>query len=306
MQGSAYRLGGDEFCVLLEVVPEELEPAVAAAVNALTEAGEGFSIGASCGAVLLPHEATDPDYALQLADKRMYANKRGRGSGARKQTQDVLMRIIQARQPRLAEHSSDVGDLALLVARRLRMSAEHIDEVVRAAELHDVGKVGIPDAILDKPAELDRDEWDFIRQHTLLGERILNAAPALRPVANIVRSSHERWDGGGYPDGLIAHQIPLGARIVSVCDAYEAMVSDRPYRRALGHDAACAELRREAGHQFDPQVVEAFLFEVKHLRERGGTTDPAPAHDEGATRTDQATADVRELLDRHYPAARTR
>ena len=97
---------------------------MAAAVNALTEAGEGFTVGASCGAVLLPHEATDPDYALQLADKRMYANKRGRTSGARKQTQDVLMRIIQARQPRLAEHSSDVGELALLVARRLRMSAE--------------------------------------------------------------------------------------------------------------------------------------------------------------------------------------
>ncbi len=304
MHGSAYRLGGDEFCVLLEVVPEELEPAVAAAVNALTEAGEGFMIGASCGAVLIPHEATDPDYALQLADKRMYSNKRGRTSGARKQTQDVLMRIIQARQPRLAEHSSDVGVLALLVARRLRMSAEQIDEVVRAAELHDVGKVGIPDAILEKPAALDVGEWDFIRQHTLLGERILNAAPALRPVANIVRSSHERWDGGGYPDGLVAHQIPLGARIVAVCDAYEAMVSDRPYRRALGHEPALAELRSEAGHQFDPQVVEAFLIEVATLRERGADADPAPEHHTGANRTDQATADVRELLERHYPAAR--
>ena len=184
------------------------------------------------------------------------------------------------------------------------MTAEQIDEVVRAAELHDVGKVGIPDAILDKPAALDIGEWDFIRQHTLLGERILNAAPALRPVANIVRSSHERWDGGGYPDGLAANQIPLGARIVAVCDAYEAMVSDRPYRRALGHEPALAELRSEAGHQFDPQVVEAFLIEVANLRERGTDADPEPEHDTGANRTDQATADVRELLERHYPAAR--
>ena len=303
MHGTAYRLGGDEFCVLLEAVPEELEPAVGAAVNALTEAGEGFAIGASCGAVLLPHEARDADYALQLADKRMYANKRGRVSNVREQTQDVLMRIIQARQPRLAEHSTDVGELALLVARRLGMSAEQVDEVVRAAELHDVGKVGIPDAILEKPAALDGDEWEFIRRHTLLGERILNAAPALRPVANIVRSSHERWDGDGYPDGLVANQIPLGSRIVAVCDAYEAMISDRPYRLAIGHDAACAELRGEAGRQFDPQVVDAFLVEVARLAEQGRSSTPT-GPDDGATRTDQATADVRELLERHYPAAR--
>ena len=123
------------------------------------------------------------------------------------------------------------------------MNAEELDEVVRAAELHDVGKVGVPDAILDKPAALDEGEWEFMRQHTILGERILNAAPALRPVARIVRSTHERWDGGGYPDGLAGEQIPLSARIVAVCDAYEAMVSDRPYRPALGHDEACRELR---------------------------------------------------------------
>ena len=92
------------------------------------------------------------------------------------------------------------------------MTGEELDEIVRAAELHDVGKVGIPDAILDKPGALDEDEWEFMRQHTLLGERILNAAPALRPVARIVRATHERWDGGGYPDGLAGDDIPLGAR----------------------------------------------------------------------------------------------
>ncbi len=110
------------------------------------------------------------------------------------------------------------------------MNAEQLDEVRRAAELHDVGKAAIPDAILNKPGSLDPGEWTFMRRHTLLGERILAAAPALAPVALLVRSSHERWDGSGYPDGLAGERIPLGARvIVSVCDAFDAMTSERPY-----------------------------------------------------------------------------
>ena len=110
------------------------------------------------------------------------------------------------------------------------MGPEELDEVARAAELHDVGKIAIPDAILDKPGPLDAGEWSFMRRHTLIGERILLAAPALRPVARLVRSSHERWDGGGYPDGLAGEEIPLGARVVAVCDAFDAMTTERPYR----------------------------------------------------------------------------
>jgi HD-GYP domain-containing protein (c-di-GMP phosphodiesterase class II) len=145
------------------------------------------------------------------------------------------------------------------VARRFAMSSEELDEVARAAELHDVGKVGIPDAILNKPGRLDDDDWAFMRQHTILGERILNAAAALRPVARLVRSSHERWDGTGYPDKLEGAETPLGSRIIAVCDAYEAMTADRPYRSALTPEAAAQELRANAGTQFDPAVVDAFL-----------------------------------------------
>jgi response regulator RpfG family c-di-GMP phosphodiesterase len=139
-----------------------------------------------------------------------------------------------------------------------------VDEVARAAELHDVGKVGVPDAILDKPGQLDPQEWEFMRQHTILGERILNAASALRPVARLVRSSHERWDGTGYPDQLKGAEIPRGSRIVAVCDAYEAMTTDRTYRSALTPANAAQELRSGAGTQFDPEVVEAFLEELDH------------------------------------------
>jgi HD-GYP domain-containing protein (c-di-GMP phosphodiesterase class II) len=118
--------------------------------------------------------------------------------------------------------------------------------------------MAIPDAILEKPAALDDAEWEFIRRHTIIGERIVAAAPALRPVAALVRASHERWDGGGYPDALAGEQIPLGARIVSVCDAFDAMVADRPYRAGMHASEALLELERCSGSQFDPSVVAAF------------------------------------------------
>jgi diguanylate cyclase (GGDEF)-like protein/putative nucleotidyltransferase with HDIG domain len=278
LYGSAYRLGGDEFCAVLEVDPDRVESVIAVAAHALSETGEGFSVTASYGVVLLPHEADSLDHAVQLADERMYAHKQNRSSGARDQARDVLMRTLQAKQPSLHEHSSQVATLATAVARRLGHSAEEVDEIARAAELHDVGKVGVPDAILDKPGRLDPHEWEFIRQHTILGERILNAAAALRPVARIVRASHERWDGTGYPDQLSGTAIPRGARIVAVCDAYEAMTADRSYRRALSAGAAAAELRRSAGTQFDPEVVEAFLAELacSEARAQRGEDDDAP------------------------------
>jgi len=266
-RGSAYRLGGDEFCVLLPAQPEELRQAVAAAASALQERGETFSIHASCGAVLLPYEASTPDYALQLADQRMYGQKQVQPLAAGEQTRDVLVRIMHAKQPGLPVHSTGVSRLAVAVGRRLGMDAEQIDELARAAELHDIGKVGIPDAILEKPGKLGPAEWEFVRQHTILGERILSAAPALRPVATIVRASHERWDGCGYPDRLAGEAIPLAARIVAVCDAYDAITSDRCYRKARSPATAREELSREAGHQFDPDVVTAFLEELEEPQE---------------------------------------
>ena len=118
--------------------------------------------------------------------------------------------------------------------------------------------MAIPDAILNKPGPLEAAEWEFIRQHTLIGERIIAAAPALVPVARLVRSSHERWDGSGYPDGLRGEEIPLGSRVIAVCDAYAAMVSERPYSVAMRPARALEELRSGAGTQFDPRVVATF------------------------------------------------
>jgi diguanylate cyclase (GGDEF)-like protein len=168
--GTAYRLGGDEFCALLTVDGEELDDLIARAAAALTDTGKQFAIRASFGAVLMPHEADSPDHALQLADERMYAHKRGRAAGPRDQARDVLLRTMHAKQPELNDHSSEVAHLAVRVARELGLSGEELDEVARAAELHDVGKVGIPDAILNKPGPLDPTEWEFMYQHTILGD----------------------------------------------------------------------------------------------------------------------------------------
>ncbi len=257
--GAAFRLGGDEFCVLAKTNLAGRATVIAATQAALSETGEGFEITASQGSVLIPAEATTVEQALQLADSRMYAQKgQGRVSAGR-QTRDVLLSTLRERQPHLHDHLTGVADTAVATARELDMTIEQVDEVSRAAELHDVGKMAIPDAILEKPGPLDDEEWAFMRRHTIIGERILAAAPALIPVATLVRSSHERWDGGGYPDGLAGDSIPLGARVVCVCDAFDAMVSERPYRAASSMDEAFAELRNCAGSQFDPDVVEAFI-----------------------------------------------
>ncbi len=295
--GDAFRLGGDEFCVLISAGPDQLHDVVTAAAEALDERGETFAIRASCGAVILPHEATNGDYALQLADKRMYARKHGRSSAAREQASDVLRYVMQAKQPGLPDHSSSVAGLAIRIGRGLGMTAEQLDELNRAAELHDVGKVGIPDAILDKPGPLNSEEWEYIRQHTVIGERILSATPALRPVATIVRASHERWDGAGYPDGLKGEAIPLGARIIAVCDAFEAITTDRCYRSGRSRAAARAELERDAGGQFDPKVVATFLEELETPTVDTWSLAPA-VEDERAQLVAEITDRVREMIQR--------
>ena len=151
-----------------------------------------------------------------------------------------------------------VAELAAAVATRLRIEGEDLTQLRHAAALHDDGKVAIPDAIITKPGPLTDDEWTFMRRHTLIGERILAAAPALGGAARLVRASHEAWDGSGYPDGIADVEIPLGARIIAVCDAFDAMISRRPYAAPRTIEEAVAELRRCAGSQFDPSVVTAF------------------------------------------------
>jgi two-component system, cell cycle response regulator len=145
----------------------------------------------------------------------------------------------------------------------LGLRRDELEELARAAQLHDIGKLAIPDQILHKQGPLDEREWEFIHQHTIVGERILRASPAFRSVATVVRSTHERWDGTGYPDALSGEEIPLAARILAACDAFLALTSSRPYRLARSREDALAELDRCAGTQFDPAVVRVLAASVR-------------------------------------------
>ena len=255
---AVYRLGGDEFCALLHDGDGAREAAERAA-EALSEHGGGFSVGASFGLVLLPAETREATAAMQIADRRLYEQKgERRRASVTRQTGDVLLQALHERQPDLRGHVGEVATLAAATAERLGLAADERGRVAWAAELHDVGKMAVPDAILGKAGPLDEGEWAFMRQHTVVGERILRAAPALAHVAPLVRASHERYDGTGYPDRLAGEEIPLGARIVAVCDAFHAITSTRPYSPSRRVGDAIAELRRCAGSQFDPAVVDAF------------------------------------------------
>src|SRR5262249_47293084 len=219
--------------------------------------GEGFDVDSAWGVVVAPNEGETPVEILKLADRRMYAFKAAERSSIGRQTARLLVRSLEEREPARGEEVSQVANIAVAVGKELGLTGRRLELLRQVAELHDVGKMAIPDAILLKTGPLDDDDWVFVRRHTLTGEWILSAAPALTAVATLVRSTQERWDGAGYPDGLAGNRIPLEARIVAVCEAYAAMRASRPYRAALTHEEALAELSAGAGTQFDPAVVEA-------------------------------------------------
>lgn len=262
--GAAYRLGGDEFCVIAPVSVGEAESLIDRACMALSERGEGFDISSSFGAILLPEEATNASDALRLADERLYAQKHSRRAQT-DQTMRALLDTLSEREPTLQTEAEGVAALALETGRMLGLRHDELDDLARAAQLHDIGKLAVPDEIRLKAGKLDEREWEFIRQHTVVGERILRASPAFKGIAGIVRSTHERWDSTGYPDGLAGDDIPLASRIICACDAYVAMTSPRAYRSPLTPEEAVAELEAGAGTQFDPTVVRVL---TAHVRDR--------------------------------------
>jgi diguanylate cyclase (GGDEF)-like protein len=271
-----YRIGGDEFCVLANA-DDTMGPALAArAANALGDRGEAFAIDCAFGVANLPSEADTSSDALRLADRRMYERKGSGRRSASRQTADVLLKVLEQHAPGLGEHTNVVAQLAAAMTRKLGLGEPEVLRITQAAELHDIGKIAIPDTILSKPGPLDQEEWDFVRRHTIIGEHILLAAPALAPVAELVRCHHERYDGTGYPHQLAREQIPIGASVVAVCDAFAAMTSKRSYSAAVTVGEAIDELRRCAGTQFHPGIVEAFCEMIAN-------PDPPPRDAASAT-----------------------
>ena len=202
-------------------------------------------------------------------------NATRRRSSAELTGMNALLSALIARDQYTGEHSQIVVKLASAVARRLGLEDQQVREVEQVALLHDIGKVGIPDAILQKRGALDEREWELMRQHPAVGARMLAGTRTLAHLAPAVGAEHERFDGGGYPDGLRGEAIPLASRITFACDAYHAMTSDRPYRAALDHEAARRELLAGSGSQFDPEVVEALLHELDREHAESGPARPA-------------------------------
>lgn len=281
-RGRAYRIGGDEFCALLPGCQESPESVGEQIAAAMSRHGEGFSVTASYGCAIAPADGEDTTVLLRRADDEMYERKGRRRPGTESQVQDALLAALSARDPEMESQAADVAMLAMALGRRLQLSATDLRALTHAAALHDIGKIAIPDEILEKPTELDADEQRFVQTHPLIAQRIISAAPALGYTAQIVRSAQERWDGTGYPDGLRGDAIPLASRIVGICNAYHAMTSRRPHREALDSEHAIAELRRCAGTQFDPglvvQLIEVLAEPSEHpARERAVSVEPSVA-----------------------------
>jgi putative nucleotidyltransferase with HDIG domain len=189
----------------------------------------------------------------------------------------LLGDVVEADDAYTGEHCKGVVQLSLDVARQLGLDADRTRNVELGALLHDVGKIAVPNEIINKPGKLDEREWEIMKRHTIDGQQMLERiGGVMNDVGKIVRGSHERWDGSGYPDGLFGEQIPLESRIVSACDAFNAMTTTRSYRVAMPFAQACAELERCAGSHFDPQVVRALLAVVDPLRTASGAAREEP------------------------------
>ena len=266
------RTGADELAVVMPGAPLSAARGVAERlVAALEHSGPvtvSAGIAADHGAAQLDGLLADAAAVLERA--RQAGGGRvgmpGRAGGgpiaaaepARGAVGALALALAERDRP-TGEHSERVVALAGAVARRLGLDAEDIERIAAAALLHDVGKLAVPDHILRKAGPLDADELRAVREHPVVGERILRAVPGLGPVARIVRHANEHVDGSGYPDGLRGDDIPFGSRIVLACDAYDAMTSERPFREALTHGDAVAELATGAGTQFDVRVIDALL-----------------------------------------------
>jgi hypothetical protein len=278
------RYGGEEFLVILHELERSQLPEIAERFRECI-AEEPFDIGdthpivvtASVGGASMPADAATLTELLRIADRALYtAKSMGRNRvqiGAHSDEGSIeglmergsVLNFVQALVDYVdggidgPDHGSETARWAGLVCDQLGLSAGERWRATAAARMHDIGKLVVPREILAKPEALDPSDWDLVRRHPDVGADILALAPGLRDVAEVVRQHHERFDGSGYPAGLAGEQICMEARIVAACDTWVAMCADRPYRPALGHAEARAELRRVAGHQLDPQVVDALL-----------------------------------------------
>ncbi|MBO8158160.1 HD domain-containing phosphohydrolase [Thermosyntropha sp.] len=255
------RWGGDEFLIFLPASSEADAEEIIEKIKEECEKLENlpFKLSMAFGFAIMNEAKYPIDKIIKEAEEMMYRNKLLNERSSRKVILDALLSTLMEKSVETREHAERMKKWGISIAKRLKLSSRQIDELSLLALLHDIGKIGVREEILKKPASLSDEEWDEMKKHPEIGCRIAQNTAELLSVAEYILSHHEHWDGTGYPRGLKGEEIPLLSRIIAVVDAYDAMTSDRPYRRALSREEAVAELKRNAGTQFDPELVEIFL-----------------------------------------------
>ena len=257
------RIGGDEFAVLMShTSPEQMEAAISkvyAEVEKAKQQPHRIPISLSAGAAFRSDASISVRELFREADDKMYRSKLHRSQSTRSTIVQTAMAMLEARDFMTEGHADRLQEMLIRLAKAAGLPESKMDDLRLLAQFHDIGKVGIPDRILLKPGPLTAEEMVEMRRHSEIGHRIAKSSPDLLPVAEWVLKHHEWWNGEGYPLGLAGEQIPIECRILAIVDAYDAMTSDRPYRKAMEYATASKELRRCAGTQFDPALVELFI-----------------------------------------------
>ncbi len=261
------RIGGDEFAILLPNTPKEKAQSLLDTVKIRLQKRliNGMNVTVSYGvATKLDNE--DINSILKEAEDDMYSHKLFEVTSQRNETIRTILQTLYEKNPREKEHSERVSNICISIGEKLGMQSNELNMLKAISVLHDIGKIAIDDQILNKPGKLNDEEWETIKRHPEIGYRILSSSPEYISIAEDILYHHERYDGKGYPRGLKGEEIPIRARIITIADSFDAMISDRPYRKALANEEALSEIKRCAGSQFDPKIAQLFIELYKEER----------------------------------------
>ncbi|AKA68001.1 diguanylate cyclase [Clostridium scatologenes] len=260
----AIRLGGDEFVILMPNTEMHEAENIINGINdmALKEKVESVDISISFGYATRKSTKESIDEILKIAEDSMYKKKLFESPSMRSKTINTIISTLHEKNKTEQEHSYRVSELCKQLGEAIGMSKVDIEELKTAGLLHDIGKIAIGECILNKKGKLTDEEWEQVKKHSEVGYRILSTVNHMSEMAEYVLYHHERWDGGGYPKGIMKEAIPLQSRIIAIADSYDAMISERAYRKPLSEEATIDELRSNAGTQFDPELVNVFIEKV--------------------------------------------
>jgi putative nucleotidyltransferase with HDIG domain len=260
----AVRIGGDEFVLLLPATDAETAEDI---INRIGQAIakerlENLTLSVSVGYAVRSKISEGIDEVFKKAEDDMYRHKLAESSSIRSNTISIIMNTLYEKNNREMLHSKRVSEICEVIAQKINMDTNAVSQLKLAGLMHDIGKIGIEEKILNSPSKLKKDEWAQIKRHSEIGYRILSSVNEFSEIADCILEHHEHWDGKGYPRGLKGEAISLQARVICLADAFDAMTSDRAYRKALSEEQAVSEIIRCAGGQFDPQIAKIFVEDV--------------------------------------------